>query len=42
MSENVGEGELVDVDMGENEDDEADVASDLPSIFNEWKPWKEQ
>ncbi|CAH1426348.1 unnamed protein product [Lactuca virosa] len=35
MSDNVSEGEPVNDDMGENEDDEADVDIDLPNIFNE-------
>ncbi|CAI9268458.1 unnamed protein product [Lactuca saligna] len=41
IRENIGEGEPVDVDMGENEDDEADVSTDLRNIFNKGQPWKE-
>ncbi|CAI9293230.1 unnamed protein product [Lactuca saligna] len=42
MGENVSECEPVDADIGENEDDEADVATNLPNRFNEEQPWKEQ
>ncbi|CAI9298799.1 unnamed protein product [Lactuca saligna] len=42
MRDNVGECEPVNDDMGENEDDEDDVDTNLPNICNEKKPWKEQ
>ncbi|CAH1431572.1 unnamed protein product [Lactuca virosa] len=40
MSDNVGAVEPVNGDTGENEDDEADVDTNLPNIFNEEQPWK--
>ncbi|CAI9280666.1 unnamed protein product [Lactuca saligna] len=42
MSDSVGESEVVNDDIGENEDDEDDVDIDLPNSFNEEQPWKEQ
>lgn len=38
MGENVSESEPIDVDMGENEHNEDDVATNFPNRFNEEQP----
>ncbi|CAH1433584.1 unnamed protein product [Lactuca virosa] len=41
FKKNIGQVELVDDNMVENEAEEDDVVSKLPNIFNGEQPWKE-